>query len=291
MQLPETVKKALAPALNGSVQQVTPVGGGCIANSCQVVTDRNVYFLKWGEGQVAASFVAEAKGLRALRQAKAPLHIPKVLQVAPEAEETPGFLLLEWVEAGLKNKQFWERFGRGLAQMHRHTASQYGFEQANFIGSLPQVNKWKDHWPTFFWENRLEPQVRIAKEKGRWNNRWNRHLNRLSNRLGGWLPDQPAPSMLHGDLWSGNVMTDKNNAAVLIDPAVYYGHRETDLAMTELFGGFDHRFYAAYREAWPLEDAYVQRRDLYNLYHLMNHLNHFGSGYADSVETLLRRYG
>lgn len=289
--LPAELERIIQPYLEGTIEEVDSVGGGSIANSSRIRTDRNAYFLKWGTNQVADTFLAEADGLRTLASADSPLHIPAVLHVSPETDEGPGFLLMEWIAAGVKNREFWMQFGRGLAELHRTTEDRYGFDEANFIGSLPQVNDWAESWPEFFRTRRLQPQVQMARERDRWNSRWNKHLNRLYARLDGWLPDEPEPSLLHGDLWSGNVMADESRTATLIDPAVYYGHREADLAMTELFGGFNHRFYAAYREAWPLDDGYEQRRDLYNLYHLINHLNHFGKSYADSVETLIRRYG
>lgn len=289
--LPDEVERIVASHIDDSIEDVSAVGGGCIANSCRIQTARNRYFLKWGTGEVAETFLAEAKGLRVLGEAESPLHIPPVVKVSAAADERPGFLLMEWIESGAKTKTFWERFGRGLAELHRSSADRYGFEEDNFIGSRPQINEWADGWPEFFRNRRLEPQIQMARTNDRWTGRWDKYLNRLYSRLEGWLPETPKPSLLHGDLWSGNVMADQSGTAALIDPAVYYGHREADLAMTELFGGFEHHFYGAYREAWPLESGYEQRRDLYNLYHLINHLNHFGKSYADSVETLLRRYG
>ncbi len=289
--LPDEIAPLVEPHLDGAVQGVTSVGGGCIANSSRVTTEAGTYFLKWGTAQVANTFLAEAAGLRAMGAANTSLRIPEVYHVQESRGDAPGFLLMEWIESGIKNRQFWEGFGRGLVEMHRVTREQYGFEEDNYIGALPQINDWMDEWPAFFRRCRLKPQVQIAREKERWNDRWDRHLDRLYSRIDGWLPDTPEPSLLHGDLWSGNVMADASGTAALIDPAVYYGHREADLAMTELFGGFNEHFYAAYKESWPLEPGYEQRRDLYNLYHLINHLNLFGKSYADSVETLLRRYG
>jgi fructosamine-3-kinase len=289
--LPSDVAPLVKPHLDGPIQDVRAVEGGCIANSSRIATEESVFFLKWGAAQVAETFLSEAAGLRAMRAADLSLRVPEVYHVQGTSDEGPGFILMEWIESGVKDPEFWEGFGRGLVELHRYVGDRYGFEEDNFIGGLPQINDWMDDWPTFFCRCRLEPQVRIAREKDRWSSRWNKHLDRLYSRIDGWLPGAPEPSLLHGDLWSGNVMADAAGNAALIDPAVYYGHREADLAMTELFGGFDARFYAMYRDAWPLEPGYEQRRDLYNLYHLMNHLNLFGKSYADSVETIMRRYG
>lgn len=137
---------------------------------------------------------------------------------------------------------------------------------------------------------RLEPQVRVARDGGRWQDHWTSHFDRMMHRLDGLLPKRPEPSILHGDLWSGNFLVTKTGRAALIDPAVYYGHREADLAMTELFGGYDDAFYAAYRSAWAVEAGYADRREVYNLYHLINHLNHFGAGYAGSVDRILKAF-
>ncbi len=290
MRLPAALQEALATVLGCSIRRAVPVGGGCIAQACRVETDRGPYFLKWGPSEVARTFAAEAAGLQALRAAASPLVIPEVVAWAEAQSNCPGYLLLEWIEPGRPGPRFWEHFGEGLARLHRHLGPRYGFDQDNFIGHTPQENTWEDDWPTFFWRHRIEPQVRWARERSRWERSWDRWLERLEARLPELLPARPPASILHGDLWSGNFMVTADGRAALIDPAVYYGDRETDLAMTELFGGFDARFYAAYRAAWPLEPGYEERRALYNLYHLINHLNLFGSGYAAGVARTLRRF-
>lgn len=289
--LPEPLIQALEGALGTSVDSSKLVGGGCISQAARVRTANGYAFVKWGSGQVADTFEAEAKSLRTLAGADSELHIPEVLGAASAEEERPGFLLTEWIETGQKSGPFWAELGRDLAALHRSEGPEYGFEVDNFIGRLPQSNRSRGRWPEFFAEERLKPQIGMAKEKDRWDARWDRYADRLLGRMDGWLPEEPVPSVLHGDLWSGNVMADAQGKGVLIDPAVYWGDREADLAFTELFGGFEPAFYRAYREAWPTEPGYEQRRDVYNLYHLINHLNHFGAGYADSVESLLRRYG
>ncbi len=290
MTLPVDVAEAVAVHLGSPIRRVSSVGGGCIAHATRLDTDDGTFFLKYGGGEVARTFPAEAAGLRALRAADSPLVIPAVVAAEEEAGERPGFLLMEWIETGAEGEGFWEAFGRGLAAMHRHTAEQFGFVQDNFIGRLPQRNAWAATWPAFFRHHRLGPQVQMARDRGRWQAAWNRALESLYRRLDDLLPVQPLSSILHGDLWSGNYLVTATGQAALIDPATYYGHREADLAMSELFGGFPARFYQAYREAWPLAPGYDTRRAIYNLYHLINHLNHFGGGYAGSVASILERF-
>ena len=288
--LPDDVAAVLRPFLEGSVQHHTAVGGGCIAHACRIETDVRSYFLKWSREEAAASFAAEQAGLEALQAANSPLTIPSVIATRAASDGAPGFLLMDWVEAGKRTSAFWDDFGRGLAALHRHAEDRYGFEEDNFIGRLPQKNGWETSWPAFFQRCRLAPQVAMARTSGRWQTAWDAPLETLYNRLEDWLPARPEASVLHGDLWSGNFLATSTGAAALIDPAVYYGHRETDLALTELFGGFEARFYAAYREAWPLEPGYEARREVYNLYHLINHLNHFGGSYARSVQAVLEKF-
>ena len=290
MSLPTEVAQAVAVHLTSPIRRASSVGGGCIAHATRLDTDDGPFFLKYGRGAVAQTFPAEAAGLRALGEAGSPLLIPAVLAVEDDTDGSSGFLLMEWIETGPKSDGFWEAFGHGLAALHRHTAAEYGFDQDNFIGRLPQQNAWATTWPAFFRLNRLGPQVAMARNAGRWRSDWGHALNTLTDRLADLLPEQPPASLLHGDLWSGNFLVTSTGRAALIDPAVYYGHREADLAMTELFGGFPDRFYDAYREAWPLEPGYEERREIYNLYHLINHLNLFGSSYAGSVAAILNRF-
>jgi protein-ribulosamine 3-kinase len=302
--LPESVLDALRPHV-GEVRQAEPVGGGCIANATRLDAERGRFFLKWSGGDAGRTFEAEAAGLRALRDANSPLFIPQPLDVQ-DATSEPGYLLMEWVEPGTRGATFWTDFGRGFAALHRHTSQsapaeageRYGFDRDNFIGRLPQHNDWRERWPDFFRTQRLEPQFALARKRGGWKSTWDVLADRLLERLDDLLPAEPHASVLHGDLWSGNFLAVSKPApakagsrAALVDPATYFGHREADLAMTELFGGFDRRFYDAYRAAWPLESGYEERREVYNLYHLVNHLNHFGGSYAGGVERTLRRFG
>jgi len=288
--VPQVVKSQLAKA-GWQVHEAIPVGGGCITQAARVDTNRGPLFLKWGNNEVARTFPPEAKGLEALKQAAHNLHIPTVYEVFWSPEEQVGFLAMEWIHKGEKRASFWEDFGHGLAEMHRFTAERYGFESDNFIGRMPQYNRWHTRWPDFFRENRLLPQMQWARERGYWRSAWELWAERLLGRLEEYLPEAPPASLVHGDLWSGNVLVTESGTPALVDPAVYYGHREVDLAMTRLFGGFAPRFYEAYQEAWPLEPGYREREELYNLYHLLNHLNLFGWGYASGVERVLKAFG
>mgnify|MGYP000471041308 CR=1 FL=1 len=289
--LPDALRDTLEERLDVTINAVAAVSGGCIANACRLETDAAPFFLKYGDEEVARTFPGEAAGLDALAAAESPLAVPAVRDTAAPTDDRPGFLVMEWINAGRKGRNFWERFGEGLAALHRHTAKTYGFERDNFIGRLPQSNDWTDDWPTFFREQRLAPQVAMAQERNRWRTDWDRPLQALYRRLPEILPASPEPSVLHGDLWQGNYMVTAVGDPALIDPATYYGHREADLAMTELFGGYDDAFYDAYRGAWSLASGYDTRRAVYNLYHLINHLNLFGGGYAGQVERILRPFG
>jgi fructosamine-3-kinase len=291
MSLPAPLRQALSDVLGTSVQQAQAVGGGCIAQATRVEAGGASYFLKYGRGDVARTFPAEAAGLEALQAATQSLVVPEVLAVKEETDARAGFLLMDWIEEGRKGEGFWDHFGEGLAALHRHTAERYGFDRDNFIGSTPQENGWMDDWPAFFRARRLVPQVALARQRGRWQSAWDGALDALFAHLDHLLPHDPPASILHGDLWGGNYLVTADGQAALIDPAAYYGHREADLAMTELFGGYQSRFYEAYEAAWPLEPDYAERREVYNLYHLINHLNLFGSSYAGQVGSILRRFG
>ena len=272
----------------GAIHAVVPVGGGCIANASRLSTEKGIFFIKWGARHVARTFEAEAKGLRALRSAKCPLVVPEVISCKAGHQ---GYILLEWLHQGHASPQSWTEFGRGLAALHRYSGHMYGFDEDNYIGRSPQVNTLRDTWPEFFRACRIEPQVRVARDAGRWVSKWNPWLNNLYNHLDTLIPPLPEASLVHGDLWGGNFMTLESGQVALIDPAVYYGHREVDLAMTELFGGFKKEFYEAYWEEWPVEGGYNERKEIYNLYHLLNHLNLFGESYQRGVENVLKRFG
>ena len=278
----------LQSAFGAALMRAVPVSGGDINAACRLtLTDGTRVFMKSNATASPAFFRAEADGLEAIRQTGA-IGVPGVIAQGEDAR-FGAYLLLEWIEAARQASDYWERFGRSLAAMHAaRTPTGFGWRRDNYIGASEQVNAKRDSWVAFFRDCRLEPQFRRA---GHWFDAAGRkRIAHLLDHLGDYLVEPARPALLHGDLWSGNFITGSDGQAWLIDPAVYVGHRETDLAMTELFGGFHERFYAAYREVVPLEPGYARRRDLYNLYHLLNHLNLFGGGYLSSVMAIIRQY-
>lgn len=232
-------------------------------------------------------FAAEACGLRWLDDAKA-LRIPNVVAVS-RAEDAQQFLVLELVASGPPARDFDLQLGRGLAALHRHGAVSFGLDHDNFIGRLPQENAPAPSWVEFYRTRRLEAQLRQASQAGLATTRMRQGFERLFGALEDLIGSSEPPARLHGDLWGGNLLCDDRGAPCLIDPAVYGGHREIDLAMMRLFGGFGARVFAAYEEAWPLADGHRERVALYQLYPLMVHVNLFGGSYVGSVEAALDR--
>jgi fructosamine-3-kinase len=251
--------------------------------------DGEAFFAKWNRSAAPEMFEAEADGLAALREAgaSAGLRVPEVIATGAGTAGEPPWLLLEFVERGRATRGYGERLGRGVAAIHRFNAparQAYGWSRDNYIGSLPQSNPPSGSWPAFWRDARLAPQMEIARSRGFLGGDGGRALDALLGRTAEALAgaDVEGSSLLHGDLWSGNVYPGPAGEPVLIDPAVYHGHREVDLAMSELFGGFP-GFFAAYDEVWPLSPDYARvRRPLYQLYYLLVHVNLFGGSYADS---------
>ena len=291
--LPEAIRRAVEGAV-GAVRSATPVGGGDVSHAARVETAGGPVFAKWGTGDAGRTYAAEAEGLAALARAAGPdLVVPAPLAAVAPDGDAPGVLVLPWLERDRPTADGWRRFGAGLAEMHRAPApgdGRYGWDADNWIGSKPQTNGWAGSWPAFFGERRLQAQAEVVRGRGAWDPAWDRMLDRLAGRLEDVLPQAPPPSLLHGDLWGGNAVALASGRFALIDPAVSVGHREADLAMTELFGGFDRLFYDGYRDAWPLEPGYPERREVYDLFHLVNHLTH-GPSYRRPVEATLRRFG
>lgn len=289
MMLPGRVQGEVE-ARFGAVRVAGAVGGGCIHPAVRLETADGPIFLKYGEPAPAGLFASEAGGLRALRAAADGLRVPEVLAVSdPGADGGAGWLALEWLEPSRAGDGEAERLGRGLARLHRIRTAGWGWEEDGFIGSLPQRNAPAAAWAAFWAERRIEPMLRRARGTGASigsGAEWDRLLAALPALL--VEAEADGPSLLHGDLWNGNVLhTDRGPA--LVDPAVYRGHREVDLAMSELFGGFGPAFYDSYREAWPLRPGYAEvRRGIYQLYYLLVHVILFGSGYAARTAGTLR---
>ena len=310
------VQQALGKKI--AVGGVRSVAGGDINDAYMVtLVDGQKVFLKVNTLRNAAFFSAEQEGLAGIRKTNA-IGVPEVIAtgVFPGAgtagngatgnkpladgaavRRTQGcsFLIMEFLEAGPRKADYWERFGRQLAAMHRAETCEwtpggkYGFTQNNFIGAGRQNNAISDSWIDFFRERRLEQQFRLVGEF--FDSDGRKAMLSLLDHLDEYLVEPEFPPLLHGDLWGGNFVTGPDGGAWLIDPAVYVGHAEADLAMTELFGGFAPAFYGAYREVSPLVPGYADRRELYNLYHLLNHLNLFGEGYYGAVMRIVRRFG
>ncbi len=249
-------------------------------------------FVKWKTDAPPRFFEAESRGLVALR-ATGLIRVPEVIQYAERNGSRPAFLVMEWIdeERPSNPRQFAQNFGQALAQQHRITAPAFGLDHDNYIGELPQCNTQRPHWVDFYRDQRITRQMELARVNGHLPARREALLTRLMDRLNDLLSGiTSVPSLLHGDLWSGNFLTIGGNLPVVVDPAVYYGEREVEMAFTELFGGFPMGFYAAYREAYPLDPGYEDRRALYQLYPLLVHLNIFGESYGGQVDAVCHRY-
>jgi protein-ribulosamine 3-kinase len=267
------------------------LSGGDISTAAQVFSSEGVFFIKWNHAGTSLPdtidmFEAEARGLDLLRQTDA-LYIPQVIGYGQQLDKS--YLILDYIDPGQPDEQYWETLGQSLAVLHSHTQATFGLDFPNYIGSLEQTNTPTVSGIDFFFEHRLLPQAGMALYKGLLTKTTYDALFRLRDRLPDILPHE-RPALLHGDLWSGNVMVTEQGQPALIDPAVYYGFREADLAHTRLFGGFDQRFYDAYDEAFPLHDGFDERIAIYNLYPLLVHVNLFGSGYVSGVERVLKRF-
>jgi len=261
------------------------VTGGCINECFRWSCGTEAWFVKIAPVGRFDMLDAEAAGLRELAAAKA-VRVPSVIGVGRAGAH--AFLVLEWLERGVSKARSGATLGERLAAQHRSTAAQFGWHRDNTIGLTPQHNRRADDWTAFFTEHRLRFQLTLAKASGFGS------LAQPGERLLAATPQllgshRPQPSLLHGDLWGGNWFTSAQGEPVIFDPAVYYRDREADLAMTHLFGGFDADFYSAYAAAWPLAPGHEVRRDLYNLYHVLNHANLFGEGYARQARGTMER--
>ena len=281
--IPNRVIEWLEEHGHGTIINSRSVGGGCINNGMLLNTESGTsFFLKTNTRCPEDMFERESQGLEAIRVNGGP-RVPKAYLYSA------NFLLMEDLRPASRQQDYWEVFGRQLANLHSNTNHQFGFAQDNYCGATPQPNPWTQDGYRFFGEQRLLYQARMALGSGLFSSQEMEQVRRLSERLPELVPEQPA-SLLHGDLWTGNAISDEYGSPALIDPAVHYGWAEAELAMTTLFGSFPHDFYKAYQEVRPLESGYRERFDLYNLYHLLNHLNLFGGGYLSQVNAVLRRY-
>lgn len=288
MNIKSDIKLQIENHLDAVLISSESVSGGCIADSKIIRTNSGQkYFLKTHAGN-QSMFLKEANGLNELSKPNT-IRIPKVIL----ADE--NFLLLENIETGNKAKNFFQDFGESFARMHNYTADNYGFFENNYIGATPQYNvaegTQKTNWAEFYFEKRILQQYKFIEANGYATSELSGLVQKLEGKIDSILSgSEEAPTLLHGDLWGGNYMCDSSGKAVLIDPAVYYGHREADLAMTKMFGGFTSEFYRSYQDTFPLKAGWEYREDLYLLYHYMNHLNLFGQSYYGTCIRLLKKF-
>jgi len=280
------VQKFIEQLLNEKCS-FTGVGGGSINHTCRINTNTQTFFCKLNDqAALPGMFEAEQNGL-ALLASQQVIRIPRV--IANEQISGTQILILEWIEQGLRSDSFWDTFGRQLAALHHVEHSRFGLTANNYMGALPQSNAPCDNWMDFFIHQRLQPQIKLALDHKLLEPSHVKQFEKLYQQLGVIFPVEP-PVLLHGDLWSGNFLCDEKSKPVLIDPAVYYGHRSMDMAMTTLFGGFDARFYESYNYHFPLPANYRQQWEVCNLYPLLIHLNLFGKSYLADILNTIRQY-
>ena len=269
--LPEALKSSIQEQLDLSIRKTIPVHGGDINRAARIELESGKsVFVKWNASAPNQMFATEAKGLQLLGS-------------------TESFLVLEWVPEDEGNDDTSFEFGRQLARLHRNSSDSFGLDHDNFIGRLRQRNNQHSNWPDFFAIERIEPQVKMGIESGKLTRSVLRNAERMYRRFGSVFPNEQ-PALLHGDLWSGNYMFTQAGKTSIYDPAVYFGHREMDLAMTRLFGGFSANFYEGYQAEYPLEAGFKNRTDLYNLYPILVHANLFGGSYCRQAENIINRY-
>lgn len=285
----EKIKKRIEEKLGSKIKSFSSLSGGCISDAFKISTANGTsFFLKYNPSASNNMFLKEANGLRELDKSNA-IKIPEVLSVDED------YILLEFIASGNRKKNFFEDFGKSFAEMHKFKSDSFGFYENNYIGSNPQINipdeKEKSDWTAFYLNKRILFQLQLAEKLGNSTDELRKGISKLENKIEDIIGhNSEKPSLLHGDLWAGNYMIDQNGNAVLIDPAAYYGHREADLGMTKLFGGFNSEFYKAYNESFPLEDGFDYRENIYKLYHVLNHLNLFGGGYYSQAISLIKFY-
>lgn len=281
------LQQLIAQKLNASSLQLQPVGGGSINQSFRILSGSHTWFCKVNSAtKFPHLFEKEAEGLRLLG-AQDKLRVPKVIDSF--YAEDKQVLLLEWIQSGQRTTEFWKSFGAGMAALHHITEAEHGLNYDNYMGSVEQTNKCEKDWCGFFIRQRLQPLVQQCALQKLLNSKHQQLFEQLYKRLPQLFEAEP-PALLHGDLWSGNFMCDEADGPVLIDPAVYYGHRSMDLGMTTLFGGFDALFYQSYHYHYPLPSNYSEQWQVCNLYPLLIHLRLFGSSYRSQIESTLQEF-
>lgn len=266
-----------------------PVGGGCINHAVKIQTSAGDFFLKWNAGGPSDLFLKEAEGLTEMGSAVNQfLVIPKVL-LSKSLDDLPGLILMEYLQPAISTAGFDEKLGRGIAQIHRKQAPQFGFHHSNYCGTTLQDNNWNSSWPDFFAQQRIWRLVEQLKSRRGLSASELKVYEKLVNKMHSLIGHDTVPSLIHGDLWSGNYLFTANGPA-LIDPACYYADREMELGMMDLFGGFSSRVWNAYQEEWPLPPGWQQRLKLYQLYHVLNHYLLFGGSYGQQALGIAGKY-
>jgi protein-ribulosamine 3-kinase len=289
--LPENVRAAFREVLGAEPTRVQAVSGGMVNQSVRVEAKGVSYFVKWNADAPPGLFETEAHGLVLLRNSNT-FRIPEVVAHGEAAGDLPAYLILEWIDAApsVDERRYAERFGEVLAALHRVTAPTYGLDHDNYIGSIPQANTPTTDWAVFYRDQRILPQMEIARKKGRLPPYREALIRDLTERFEELFEGNNPPSLLHGDLWSGNFIVAAGSQPALVDPSVYYGDREIEIAYTQMFGGFAF-FLDAYHAAYPLDPGYEERKPLLHLYPMINHLNHFGEArYGAGVDMICRYY-
>lgn len=285
--LPPNLHQKCQQILDVDIHAVDILSGGDINQARLLKTSKGNFFIKINKADFALDmFEKEAKGLVLLKIADT-IRVPDVIGF--DKTEKEAFLILEYIETGYRKEFFWKEFGQSLAALHKTSAEQFGLDHSNYIGSLHQPNGYQTSFIDFYINERLQPQLEMATNANLLNSRDEKHFNNLYKKLPDIIPDEP-PALIHGDLWSGNFLVDAESHPVIIDPSVAYSHRELDLGMSRLFGGFDRSFYRAYEEAYPLSPGFEKRLPIWQLYYLLAHVNLFGAGYVGSVRRIVERY-
>lgn len=280
--LPDAIKTSIEQGLDAHIINQVAITGGDINYSARLDIDSGeLFFVKWNLRTPENMFQTEAQGLKLLASAESGLVIPQVRLVGND------FLVMEYIEESSYGNAY--LFGSQLAQLHRKSNELFGLDTSNYIGRLPQSNRYHADWLEFFIRERIEPQVKMAIDSGKLPSTFHSIFERVFNYTYVIFPDEP-PALLHGDLWNGNYMWTSSGDTAIYDPAVYFGHREMDLAMTRLFGGFSEEFYHGYNDIYPLKKGYEERFKLCNLYPILVHANLFGGGYVSQAKNLLRQF-
>lgn len=270
------------------IERTEPVGGGCIHAAARLVTSQGDYFAKWNEACAPDAFLREADGLRALRAAASGLVVPEVVTAQAPGDGAPAFIVMEYLLPARASRDD-EALGHGLAMLHRRGHPTFGFPVTTYCGPTAQDNRETASWADFYAECRMRPLVRQLRAAGGWSSAEVQVFDRLCERLAGLVAPSAPPSLIHGDLWSGNVLASTRGPA-LVDPACVFADREMEFGITTLFGGFSSRFFEAYEEAFALPAGWRERNPLYQAYHLLNHHLIFGGHYGAAAVAAARRY-